>query len=201
MFGTPTVVVTRRVFLHALTDETTIDDGHGRLLADAVLVGAGGAGRAAARFLRGLNQFTTRGIEVRSPAGPLLALTREGSAGRLRMAVATPSGQPVGEVRQENTVGSLRLALTAGARVGELRAAGNRAWHSTITDHSGAEAAALTKVITGLGRTADGRAIDHTFRYELRFHHPPVGAFAPLALAAVFAVDEALRHIRPKPGG
>lgn len=190
------LVVTRRVYLHGLTDETTVADGAGAVLAVAVEEGRGGGAKLASRLFRGLDRYGGRHLVLRDAHGaPLLDLHAPGSPGALRMSVAG-----VGEIRQENTVGSLRLGLHAGHRVGELRADGARAWRSAITDHTGAEVAGLAKRITGLGRW-DGRAVDHTVRYELRCHRPLPPPFAQLTLAAVFAVDAALRHIRPRPGG
>lgn len=193
MFG-PHIVVTRRVYLHGLTDETTVADGAGTVLAVAVEEGRGAGAKLASRLFRGLDRYAGRRLVLRDGRGAvLLDLHSAAAPGGLRMTVAG-----VGEIRQESTIGSLRLGLHAGHRAGELRADGAKAWRSTITDHTGAEAAELTKRITGF---SPRDKIDHTVHYDLRTHRPLPLPFAQLTLAAVFAVDAALRHIRPRPGG
>jgi len=89
-------------------------------------------------------------------------------------------------------IGKIRFGLLAGGQqVGSLSAQNwRRAWNFSITDHTGAEVARVTKTWEGFGRSMFTTADN----YVVQLHRPLTDPLASMVLASALTVDTVLKQ-------
>lgn len=193
LFTEPVLVVNQKAKLIEVDTEYAVFDQHGRQLGSVAQVGQSGLAKAI-RFLAKYDQYLTITLEVRDVQGvPVLRLTRPRAMLKSRVQVERADGSSVGEIVRENLLGKPRFALLVdGARVGGLDAQNWRAWHFSITDHTGAEVARVTKTWEGFAKNM----FTTSDNYMVQRHVPLVDPLASLVVASVLTVDIVLKQSR-----
>ncbi|CAL9442657.1 hypothetical protein SUDANB95_02265 [Actinosynnema sp. ALI-1.44] len=191
LFTEPVLVVNQRVKLIELANEYAVFDQHGRQLGAVVQVGQSTL-KKVMRFFGSYDQFFTHRFEVRDAHGhTVLRLTRPAKIVKSRMVVERGDGAPLGEIRQENAIGKIRFAFEVGGqRIGGIQAENWRAWNFSVTDHTGAEVARITKTWEGLAKTMFTTADN----YVLQIHRPLADPLLSLVVASALTVDTALKQ-------
>jgi hypothetical protein len=191
LFTEPVLVVNQKVKLIELANEYLVFDQHGRQIGSVAQVGQSGL-KKAARFLTSLDQFMTHHMEVRDANHQaMLVLTRPAKVFKSRIVVQRPNGAPVGEIAQDNVFGKIRFAfLVNGQQIGGIQAENWRAWNFSVTDHTGAEIARITKTWEGLAKTMFTTADN----YVVQIHRQLPDPLASLVVASALTVDTALKQ-------
>lgn len=191
LFTAPVLVVNQKMKIVELTNEYSVSDENGAPLGSVAEIGQSGL-KKAIRLFTSYDQFLTHKLEVRDAAGtPVLLLTRPAKFVKSRVIVARPDGREIGQIVQQNAIGKIRFAMTAGGRqVGELRAENWRAWDFAIVDDSGTEVARIKKTWEGLAKTVFTNADN----YVVRIHEPLQDPLRALVVASALTVDTALKQ-------
>ncbi|MBW4720250.1 phospholipid scramblase-related protein [Saccharothrix obliqua] len=191
LFTEPVLVVNQRVKLVEVANEYAVYDQHGGQLGSVVQVGQSTL-KKIVRFLGSYDQFFTHKLEVRDAHGQtVLRLTRPAKILKSRVIVERGDGAVVGEIRQENAIGKIRFAFELnGNRIGGIQAENWRAWNFSISDHTGAEVARITKTWEGFAKTMFTTADN----YVLQIHRPLADPLLSLVVASALTVDTALKQ-------
>ncbi|MFJ1589467.1 phospholipid scramblase-related protein [Kitasatospora albolonga] len=191
LFDQPVLVVNQKAKLIEVTNEYRVFDQHGATVGSVVQVGQSSL-RKVLRFLTSIDQYLTHRLEIRDAHGrPQLLLTRPAKFIKSRVIVQRPDGQPVGEIVQQNAIGKINFAMTAGGvQVGAIRAENWRAWNFAIVDHSGTEIARITKTWEGLAKTMFTTADNYVLQIHQRLPEPLLS----LVVATALTVDTALKQ-------
>ncbi|CAM5342129.1 phospholipid scramblase-related protein [Streptomyces griseus] len=191
LFDQPVLVVNQKAKLIEVTNEYRVFDQHGATVGSVVQVGQS-ALRKVLRFVSSIDQYLTHRLEIRDAHGrPQLLLTRPAKFIKSRVIVQRPDGQPVGEIVQQNAIGKINFAMTAGGtQVGAIKAENWRAWNFAIVDHNGAEIARITKTWEGLAKTMFTTADNYVLQIHQRLPEPLLS----LVVATALTVDTALKQ-------
>lgn len=191
LFDQPVLVVNQKAKLIEVTNEYRVFDQHGATVGSVVQVGQS-ALRKVLRFVSSIDQYLTHRLEIRDAHGrPQLLLTRPAKFIKSRVIVQRPDGQPVGEIVQQNAIGKINFAMTAGGvQVGAIRAENWRAWNFAIVDHHGTEIARITKTWEGLAKTMFTTADNYVLQIHQRLPEPLLS----LVVATALTVDTALKQ-------
>lgn len=191
LFGEPILVVNQKAKLLELNNEYAIHDQHGRQVGAVRQVGQSQA-KKAMRLLTSMDQFMTHKLEVVDQAGHVrLNLTRPAKVMKSRVQVTDGHFAELGSIVQQNMVGKIRFGLeSGGSTYGSINAENWRAWNFSITDHTGAEIARITKTFAGLANALFTQA-DH---YVVHIHAPLAEPLRSLVVAAAVSVDTALKQ-------
>ncbi|MFJ3475066.1 MULTISPECIES: phospholipid scramblase-related protein [Streptomyces] len=191
LFDQPVLVVNQKVKLIEVTNEYRVFDQHGATVGSVVQVGQS-ALRKVLRFVSSIDQYLTHRLEIRDAYGrPQLLLTRPAKFIKSRVVVQRPDGQPVGEIVQQNAIGKINFAMTAGGvQIGAIRAENWRAWNFAIVDQHGAEIARITKTWEGLAKTMFTTADNYVLQIHQRLPEPLLS----LVVATALTVDTALKQ-------
>ncbi|MER7931212.1 phospholipid scramblase-related protein [Streptomyces sp. NPDC093272] len=191
LFSEPVLVVNQKAKLIELTNEYKVMDQHGRQIGSVVEVGQS-ALKKILRFVSSLDQYMTHRLEIRDAQGqPQLLLTRPAKIFKSRVIVTRPDGSEVGEIVQQNMIGKINFAMTAGGqKVGAIKAENWRAWNFAIVDHAEQEVARITKTWEGLAKTMFTTADN----YVLQIHHQLPEPLRSLVIATALTVDTALKQ-------
>ncbi|MFE6773663.1 phospholipid scramblase-related protein [Streptomyces fimicarius] len=191
LFDQPVLVVNQKAKLIEVTNEYRVFDQHGATVGSVVQVGQS-ALRKVLRFVSSIDQYLTHRLEIRDAHGrPQLLLTRPAKFIKSRVIVQRPDGQPVGEIVQQNAIGKINFAMTAGgAQVGAIKAENWRAWNFAIVDHNGTEIARITKTWEGLAKTMFTTADNYVLQIHQRLPEPLLS----LVVATALTVDTALKQ-------
>lgn len=191
LFNQQVLVVNQKAKLIELTNEYSVFDQQGNTIGSVAQVGQSGM-RKVLRFVSSIDQYLTHRLEIRDAYGqPQLLLTRPAKFIKSRVVVQRPDGQPVGEIVQQNAIGKINFAMTAGGQqVGTIKAENWRAWNFAIVDQSGAEIARITKTWEGLAKTMFTTADN----YVLQIHYQLPEPLLSLVVATALTVDTALKQ-------
>ncbi|MFE9699824.1 phospholipid scramblase-related protein [Streptomyces sp. NPDC006270] len=191
LFDQPVLVVNQKAKLIEVTNEYRVFDQHGATVGSVAQVGQS-ALRKVLRFVSSVDQYLTHRLEIRDAHGrPQLLLTRPAKFIKSRVIVQRPDGQPVGEIVQQNAIGKINFAMTAGGvQVGAIRAENWRAWNFAIVDHEGTEIARITKTWEGLAKTMFTTADNYVLQIHRRLPEPLLS----LVVATALTVDTALKQ-------
>jgi uncharacterized protein YxjI len=191
LFTEPVLVVNQKVKLIEMANEYGVFNQQGQQIATVAQVGQS-ALKKAVRFLSSYDQFMTHKLEVRDLQGQvLLRLTRPAKVFKSRIIVEQGSGQPIGEIVQENMVGKINFAfLVNGQPIGGIRAENWRAWNFMIHDHTGQEVARITKTWEGFAKTMFTTADNYVVQIHRQLQNPLIS----LVVASGLAVDTALKQ-------
>ncbi|MFD5900713.1 phospholipid scramblase-related protein [Streptomyces microflavus] len=191
LFDQPVLVVNQKAKLIEVTNEYRVFDQHGATVGSVVQVGQS-ALRKVLRFVSSIDQYLTHRLEIRDAYGrPQLLLTRPAKFIKSRVVVQRPDGQPVGEIVQQNAIGKINFAMTAGGvQIGAIRAENWRAWNFAIVDQHGTEIARITKTWEGLAKTMFTTADNYVLQIHQRLPEPLLS----LVVATALTVDTALKQ-------
>lgn len=191
LFTEPVLVVNQKVKLIEMSNEYSVFDQQGRQIGAVVQVGQS-ALKKAVRFLGSYDQFMTHKLEVRDMHGQTqLRLTRPAKVFKSKILVEHGSGQPIGEIIQENMIGKINFAFVVnGQQIGGIRAENWRAWNFMIHDHTGNEVARITKTWEGLAKTMFTTADN----YVVQLHQQLPQPLLSLVVASGLAIDTALKQ-------
>ncbi|MGW3831222.1 phospholipid scramblase-related protein [Streptomyces microflavus] len=191
LFDQPVLVVNQKAKLIEVTNEYRVFDQHGATVGSVVQVGQS-ALRKVLRFVSSIDQYLTHRLEIRDAYGrPQLLLTRPAKFIKSRVIVQRPDGQPVGEIVQQNAIGKINFAMTAGGvQIGAIRAENWRAWNFAIVDQHGTEIARITKTWEGLAKTMFTTADNYVLQIHQRLPEPLLS----LVVATALTVDTALKQ-------
>lgn len=191
LFDQPVLVVNQKAKLIEVTNEYRVFDQHGAAVGSVVQVGQS-ALRKVLRFVSSIDQYLTHRLEIRDAYGrPQLLLTRPAKFIKSRVIVQRPDGQPVGEIVQQNAIGKINFAMTAGGvQIGAIRAENWRAWNFAIVDQHGTEIARITKTWEGLAKTMFTTADNYVLQIHQRLPEPLLS----LVVATALTVDTALKQ-------
>jgi uncharacterized protein YxjI len=192
IFTEPVLVVNQKAKYIEITNQYAVYDQNGQQIAGVQEVGQSG-GRKALRVLTNVDQFLSHRYEIRDVWGTLLLqMVRPGKILKSTVVVNDAAGTEIGRIVQENVVGKIRFALVdaAGNRWGGINAENWRAWNFSISDHTGAEVARITKTFAGLVKAAFTTADN----YVIQIHRPLEDPLRSLVVAAALGVDTALKQ-------
>jgi hypothetical protein len=191
LFTEPVLVVNQKVKLIEMANEYGVFDQHGNQLGSVAQVGQS-ALKKAVRFFSSYDQFLTHRFELRDANHqPVLMLTRPAKVFKSRMIVARPDGSEIGQIVQDNVFGKIRFKFLVGEQqVGGIQAENWRAWNFSVTDHTGAEVARITKTWEGFAKTIFTTADN----YVVQIHRPLADPLATLVVGAALTVDTALKQ-------
>ncbi|WP_330180846.1 phospholipid scramblase-related protein [Nocardia sp. NBC_01503] len=191
VFTEPILVVNQKVKLIEMANEYSVFDQHGRQIGAVVEVGQS-ALKKAVRFMSSYDQFMTHKLEIRDGQGQtMLRVTRPAKVFKSRFLIEHGSGQPIGEIIQENMIGKINFSFVVnGQQIGGIRAENWRAWNFMIHDHTGQEVARITKTWEGLLKnmftTADN--------YVVQIHRQLPQPLLSMVVASGLAIDTALKQ-------
>lgn len=191
LLSEPVLVVSQKAKLIELTNEYAILNQAGHQIGAVRQVGQSAA-RKVLRFVSNVDQFLTHRYEVVDMHGTVLfTLLRPAKLVKSKIQVSDPSGNPLGEIIQENVFGKIRFGFVAnGEQLGSINAQNWRAWNFSIQDANGAEFAKITKTFAGLARAVFTTADNYVVEID-----PSVqGPLRLLAVAAAVSVDTALKQ-------
>jgi len=191
LFTEPVLVVNQKAKLIEINNEYAISDQNGNQIGAVRQVGQSTA-KKVLRVLTSVDQFMTHKYQVVDAAGVVqLQLTRPAKVMKSKIIVQDGRGTEIGSIVQENMIGKIRFGLVAdGHQVGSINAENWRAWNFSITDHTGAEVARITKTFAGLARAVFTTADN----YVVQIHRPLEGPLQALVVAAAVSVDTALKQ-------
>ncbi|MGH9226619.1 MAG: phospholipid scramblase-related protein [Acidimicrobiales bacterium] len=191
LFTEPVLVVNQKAKLIEVNNEYAIYDQNGRQIGAVRQVGQSAA-KKVLRVLTSFDQFMTHKLQIVDASGnPVLALTRPAKVFKSRVVVEDGSGQPIGDILQENMVGKIHFGLEAGGRkVGSINGENWRAWNFNIQDETGAEVARITKTWEGLAKTMFTTADNYVVQIHRQLDEP----LRSLVVAAAVGVDTALKQ-------
>ncbi|WP_405591967.1 phospholipid scramblase-related protein [Streptomyces sp. NBC_01190] len=191
LFTEPVLVVNQKAKLIELVNEYTVFDQNGRTLGSVVEVGQSTV-KKVLRFVSSVDQFLTHKLEVRDAAGqPQLVLTRPAKFVKSKVLVERPTGEPLGEIVQQNAFGKIKFGLMYnGQQIGAIKAENWRAWNFAIVDHTDTEIARITKTWEGLAKTMFTTADN----YVLQIHRQLTDPLLSMVVASALTVDTALKQ-------
>ncbi|HVV09886.1 phospholipid scramblase-related protein [Amycolatopsis sp.] len=191
LFTEPVLVVNQKAKLVETSNEFGVFDQHGSPLGAVVEVGQSMV-KKALRLFTNYDRFLTHRFEVRDMGGSIvLKVTRPAKMLRSRFVVTRADDTPIGEIQQENVLGKIRFAFTAGGRtIGHLRAENWRAWDFSITDAGDTEIARVTKTFAGYLKEAFTTADN----YVVEIHRQLTDPLASMVVASALTVDTALKQ-------
>ncbi|MEV6773595.1 phospholipid scramblase-related protein [Nocardia sp. NPDC051030] len=191
LFTEPILVVNQKVKLIEMANEYGVFDQHGRQIGAVVEVGQS-ALKKAVRFLSSYDQFMTHKLELRDAYGQTqLRITRPAKVFKSKFLLEHGSGQPIGEIVQDNMIGKINFSfMVNGQQIGSMRGENWRAWNFAILDHTGQEVARITKTWEGLLKnmftTADN--------YVVQIHRQLPQPLLSMVVASGLAIDTALKQ-------
>ncbi|WP_067821462.1 phospholipid scramblase-related protein [Nocardia inohanensis] len=191
LFSEPVLVVNQKVKLIEMANEYGVFDQHGRQLGAVVEVGQS-ALKKAVRFLSSYDQFMTHKLEIRDTHGQTqLRVTRPAKVFKSKFLLEAGTGQPIGEIIQENMIGKINFAFVVnGQQIGGIKAENWRAWNFMIHDHTGQEVARITKTWEGLMKTMFTTADN----YVVQIHRQLPQPLLSMVVASGLAIDTALKQ-------
>lgn len=190
LFTEPVLVVSQKAKLIELENEYAILNQEGGQVGAVRQVGQSTA-KKVLRAVSSFDQFMTHNLQVVDGTGAVqLQLTRPRKMMKSKIIVQDGSGNPVGEIVQQNMVGKVRFGLMVdGQQIGSINAENWRAWNFSIREGE-EEVARITKTFVGLAKamftTADN--------YVVQIHRPLEGPMQALTIAAAVSVDTALKQ-------
>jgi hypothetical protein len=187
-----TIVINQKAKLIELVNEYLVRDTEGNNIG---LIRQEGQSKLKklARAISSLDQFMTHRLAAYEPDGSrVLELVRPAKFTKSKVFVSDGSGNPVGEIRQQNVFGKIRFGLhdQLGQKIGEIQAENWRAWNFSIVDAANVEVGRITKTWEGLAKTMFTTADD----YLLRIRSGVRGPLRVLTFASAIGVDTALKQ-------
>jgi uncharacterized protein YxjI len=192
IFTEPVLVVNQKAKLIELNNEYAIFDQAGTQIGAVRQVGQSTL-KKLVRLVSSWDQFFTHKLQIVDMAGtPLLALTRPAKVMKSRIVVEDGAGRAVGEIVQENVVGSIHFGLHdgAGRRIGAIKAANLNAWSFSITDDAGTEVARIAKTWEGFVKTWYTTADN----FVVHIHRDLEEPLRSLVVASALGIDTALNQ-------
>ena len=186
------IVINQKAKLIELVNEYLIRDETGRDIGRIRQEGQSKL-KKVARFVSSFDQFMTHRLAAYEPDGSrVLELVRPAKFVKSKVLVSDGTGQPVGEIRQQNVFGKIRFGLhdQLGQKLGEIQAENWRAWNFAIVDATGGEVGRITKTWEGLAKTLFTTADD----YLLEIRSDLSGPLRILTFASAIGVDTALKQ-------
>jgi len=191
LFTEPVLVVNQKTKILELSNQYSVYDQNGNVIATVNQVGQSSL-KQAARLVSSLDQFMTHKLEIADPSGQvLLRLTRPKKIIKSSMIVADADDNEIGRIVQRKAIGKIRFALESdGKTVGMIKAENWKAWNFRIEDADEKEVARITKTFEGILRTAFTTADN----YVVQIHEGLAEPLHSLVVAAAVSVDTALKQ-------
>lgn len=191
LFSEPVLVVNQKTKLVELSNQYSVFDQDGNVIASVNQVGQSSL-KQAARLVSSLDQFMTHTLEVTDPSGRvLLRLKRPKKIVKSSMIVSDADDNEIGRIVQRKAIGKIRFALESGGqKVGMIKAENWRAWNFRIEDADDNEVARITKTFEGILRTAFTTADN----YVVQIHQDIPEPLHSLVIASALSVDTALKQ-------
>ena len=191
IFTEPIIVVNQKRKLIELNTEFAVFDQQGTQIAAVRQVGQSAA-KKALRLVSNVDQVLTHKFQVVDGQGTvLMALTRPAKLVKSKVQISDGSGNPVGEVTQQNAFGKIRFNLESGGQVlGSINAENWRAWNFSIQDATGTEVARITKTWEGLATTLFTTADNFVVQIHRQLEEP----LRSMVVASALCVDVALKQ-------
>jgi uncharacterized protein YxjI len=191
LFTEPVLVVNQRTKLIELSNQYSVYDQDGNVIALVNQVGQSSL-KQAARLVSSLDQFLTHKLEITAPSGEvLLRLTRPKKIVKSSVIVSDADDNEIGRIVQRKAIGKIRFALeSAGRTVGMIKAENWKAWNFRIEDGDDQEVARITKTFEGIMRTAFTTADN----YVVQIHQDIPEPLHSLVIASAVSVDTALKQ-------
>ena len=191
LFAQRVLVVSQKAKLIELTNQYSVSDADGNVVAHVTQVGQSTA-KKILRMVSSVDQFLTHKLEITDATGAVvLTLTRPAKAFKSTVIVGDASGNELGRIVQENVFGKINFALEIGGRkVGAIKAENWRAWDFAIENSDGREVARVTKKFAGLARAVFTTADN----YIVNIHEELSQPLASLVVAAALSIDTALKQ-------
>jgi uncharacterized protein YxjI len=201
IFTAPVLIVRQKTKLIEVSNEYTIHDPQGELIADVRQVGQALAQKAL-RFLgTPADRLLTFRLKVSDRDGNvLLMLTRPAKLVKSRLVVHDGEGNELGHILQENALGQKSFSLQAdGEELGKVVGKDWASWEFVVQDRLGTDIAHLTNTLDGLSMLdllSDG--MNDTFSsadsYAVEILQPIDQPLRSLVVAAALAIDVALHQ-------
>lgn len=191
LFSEPVLVVNQKTKLVELSNQYSVFDQDGNVIATVNQVGQSSL-KQAARLVSSLDQFMTHTLEVTDPSGSvLLRLKRPKKIVKSSMIVSDADDNEIGRIVQRKAIGKIRFALESdGKKVGMIKAENWRAWNFRIEDGDDNEIARITKTFEGVLRTAFTTADNYVVQIQQNIPEP----LHSLVIASALSVDTALKQ-------
>jgi len=187
----PILVVNQKAKLIELSNQYTVFDQHGAVIASVNQVGQSTA-RKVIRLVSSLDQFLTTRLDITDSDGRvILRLTRPGKIVKSTVIVSDGNDVELGRIVQQNAIGKINFALESGGqRLGTIKAENWRAWNFSITDAADREIARVTKTWEGLAKTMFTTADNYVLQISERAPEP----LNSLVVASALSIDTALKQ-------
>jgi len=187
----PILVVNQKAKLIELSNQYTVFDQHGAVIASVNQVGQSTA-RKVIRLVSSLDQFLTTRLDITDSDGRvILRLTRPGKIVKSTIIVSDGNDVELGRIVQQNAIGKINFALESGGqRLGTIKAENWRAWNFSITDAADREIARVTKTWEGLAKTMFTTADNYVLQISERAPEP----LNSLVVARALSIDTALKQ-------
>lgn len=187
----PILVVNQKAKLIELSNQYTVFDQHGAVIASVNQVGQSTA-RKVLRLVSSLDQFLTTRLDITDSDGRvILRLTRPGKIVKSTVIVSDGNDVEIGRIIQQNAIGKINFALESGGqRLGTIKAENWRAWNFSITDAADREIARVTKTWEGLAKTMFTTADNYVLQISERAPEP----LNSLVVASALSIDTALKQ-------
>ena len=187
----PILVVNQKAKLIELSNQYTVFDQHGAVIAAVNQVGQSTA-RKVLRLVSSLDQFLKTRLDITDSDGRvILRLTRPGKIVKSTVIVSDGNDVELGRIVQQNAIGKINFALEAGGeRLGSIKAENWRAWNFSITDAADREIARVTKTWEGLAKTMFTTADNYVLQISERASEP----LNSLVVASALSIDTALKQ-------
>ena len=187
----PILVVNQKAKLIELSNQYTVFDQHGAVIASVNQVGQSTA-RKVLRLVSSLDQFLTTRLDITDSDGrAILRLTRPGKIVKSTVIVSDGNDVEIGRIIQQNAIGKINFALESGGqRLGTIKAENWRAWNFSITDAADREIARVTKTWEGLAKTMFTTADNYVLQISERAPEP----LNSLVVASALSIDTALKQ-------
>ena len=184
----PILVVNQKAKLIELSNQYTVFDQHGAVIASVNQVGQSTA-RKVIRLVSSLDQFLTTRLDITDSDGRvILRLTRPGKIVKSTVIVSDGNDVELGRIVQQNAIGKINFALESGGqRLGTIKAENWRAWNFSITDAADREIARVTKTWEGLAKTMFTTADNYVLQISERAPEP----LNSLVVASALSIDTA----------
>ena len=191
LFTEPVLVVNQKAQFIEINNEYAISDQHGNQIGAVRQVGQSAA-KQVMRVLTSMDQFMTHKLQVVDAHGHVvLQLTRPAKMVKSKIILQDAQGTEIGQIIQDNVFGKIHFTLSAGGHTyGSINAQNWRAWNFSITDHTGAEVASITKTFAGLARAMFTTADNYVVQIHRQLEEP----LRSLVVAAAVSVDTALKQ-------
>lgn len=191
LFSQRVLVVSQKAKLIELTNQYSVSDADGNVVAHVNQVGQSTA-KKILRMVSSVDQFLTHKLEITDATGAVvLTLTRPAKVFKSTVIVGDETGNELGRIVQENVFGKINFALEIGGhKVGAIKAENWRAWDFAIENADGHEVARVTKKFAGLARAVFTTADN----YIVNIHDELSQPLASLVVAAALSIDTALKQ-------